>query len=129
MTEPAGLEDWSEPFPGAPVLRRLDVPVAVVVDMAHVLPGPSGFIRADALPLRVRAGAILLEAEMPGTLHSWLRVATDGRWLAQVCVPVRSANGRGRLDLWLWVESAHVTPHPTAPHARPVPETDPELGR
>jgi hypothetical protein len=99
MSAPAGLDGWSEPFPGAPVLRRLDIPVAVVVDMAHVLPGPSGFIRADTLPLRVKAGAVVLEAEMPGTLHSWLRVAADGRWLAQVCVPVRSANGRGHLDL------------------------------
>ena len=122
MTEPAGLDDWSEPFPGAPVLRRLPAPMPVVVDMAHVLPGPSGFIRADTLALRVRAGGIVLESEMPGALHSWLRVAADGRWLAQVCVPVRSANGRGRLDLWLWVESAHVTPHPTTPHTRPAPE-------
>ncbi len=35
---------------------------------------------------------------------------TDGRWLAQVCVPARSANGRSELDLWLWVDAAHVTP-------------------
>jgi hypothetical protein len=46
---------------------------------------------------------------MPGTLHAWLR-ATDGRWLAQVCVPASSANGCSQLDLWLWVESANVTP-------------------
>jgi len=121
MTGPAGLDGWSESFPGAPALRRLDVPMAVVVDMARVLPGPSGFTRADTVALRVRAGGIVLESEMCGTLHSWLRVAADGRWLAQVCVPARSANGRGHLDLWLWVESAHVTPQPTTPHNRTTP--------
>ncbi|MDH6288208.1 hypothetical protein M2275_003114 [Rhodococcus opacus] len=115
MTGPAGLDEWSEPFPGAPVLRRLPAPIPVVVDMAHVLPGPSGFTRADTVALRVRAGGIVLESEMCGTLHSWLRVAADGRWLAQVCVPVRSANGRGHLDLWLWVESANITPQTDHP--------------
>lgn len=30
---------------------------------------------------------------------------TDGRWLAQVCVPARSANGGSELDLWLWVDA------------------------
>lgn len=129
MTGPAGLDGWSEPFPGAPALWRLDIPVAVVVDMARVLPGSSGFIRADTLPLRVRAGAIQLEAQMPGALHSWLRVAADGRWLAQVCVSVRSANGRGHLDLWLWVEAAHVTPQPATPHTRSASESGTELGR
>ncbi|NKS55637.1 hypothetical protein GS500_23735 [Rhodococcus hoagii] len=38
-----------------------------------------------------------------------MRVA-DGRWLAQVCIPARSANGRSELDLWLWVDAAHVNP-------------------
>lgn len=109
MNGSVGLDDWIEPFPGAPVLRRLATPAAVVVDVAHALPGPSGFTRADTLPLRVRAGGIALEAAMPGTLHAWLR-ATDGRWLAQVCVPASSANGCSQLDLWLWVESANVTP-------------------
>ncbi|WP_213578503.1 hypothetical protein [Rhodococcus sp. USK13] len=108
MSRRSGLEDWAEPFPGAPILRRLDTPTEVVVDIAHTLPGPAGFTRADTLPLRVRAGGILLESTMPGTLHAWLRIA-DGRWLAQVCVPASSANGCSQLDLWLWVESANLT--------------------
>ncbi|WP_458682720.1 hypothetical protein [Prescottella equi] len=46
---------------------------------------------------------------MPATLHNWLRVAS-GRWVAQVCVPASSANGRSSLDLWLWVDAAAVRP-------------------
>lgn len=108
MTLPPGLEGWEEPFPGVPTMRYLERPVAVFVDMSRVLPGGAAFARADALPLRVRAGGIQLEAQMPGSLSCWLRVA-DGRWLAQVCVPARSANRHGELDLWLWVDAAHVT--------------------
>lgn len=104
-----GRDDWTEPFPEAPILRRLPTPAAVHVDTSRVLPGSAGFTRADGLPLRVRAGGIQLEATMSGALHSWLRVA-DGRWLAQVCVPVRSANGHSHIDLWLWVEASCVTP-------------------
>lgn len=108
MTEP-GLGDWTEPFPEVPTLRRLQPPADVLVDTSHVLPGPSGFTRADGLPLRVRAGGIKLEGTMPAALHAWLRVS-DGRWLAQVCVPARSANGRSGLELWLWVEASCVSP-------------------
>ncbi len=46
---------------------------------------------------------------MSGHLHCWLRVA-DGRWTGQVCVPVRSANGRTGMDMWLWVDAANVAP-------------------
>lgn len=81
MSRRSGLEDWAEPFPGVPILRRLDTPAAVVVDIARALPGSAGFTRADTLPLRVRAGGIVLESTMFGTLYAWLRV-TDGRWLA-----------------------------------------------
>ncbi|TCN53459.1 hypothetical protein EV641_106103 [Rhodococcus sp. SMB37] len=108
MTGP-GLDGWVEPFPEAPILRRLREPVAVVVDISHVLPGSLGFARADQLPLRVRAGGVQLEAAMPADLWAWLRVA-DGRWLAQVYLPVRSANGLSSTDLWLWVESSYVVP-------------------
>lgn len=109
MIESPGLDGWTEPFPDVPTLRRLQPPVEVVADTSHVLPPPGGFTRADGLPLRVRAGGIDLAAARLGTLHSWLRVR-DGRWLAQVCVPVRSANGHSGLDLWLWVEASCVSP-------------------
>lgn len=104
-----GIGDWTEPFPEVPILRTLSPPTAVLVDTSRALPGSAGFTRADGLPLRVRAGGIQLEAQMDGTLHCWLRAAS-GRWLAQVCVPARSANGRSRIDLWLWVEASCVAP-------------------
>lgn len=109
MNLPPGLANWAEPLPGAPTVRYLERPVPVFVDVSRVLPGNAAFTRADNFPLRVRAGGIQLEAQIPGTLSCWLRVA-DGRWLAQVCVPARSANGCSELDLWLWVDAAHVTP-------------------
>lgn len=111
MNPPPGLEGWVEPFPGTPTVRCLDSPVPVFVDISRVLPGTAGFTRADTLPLRVRAGGVQLEARMSGRLHSWLRVA-DGRWLGQVCVPVRSANGGSGMDLWLWVDAANLAPRP-----------------
>ncbi|WP_072814956.1 hypothetical protein [Rhodococcus zopfii] len=104
----SGLDTWVEPFPEVPILRRLQTPVAVLVDISRVLPGAAGFTRVDGLPLRVRAGGIRLESLMPAALHAWLRAA-DGRWLAQICVPVRSANGYSGLDLWLWVDSLFVS--------------------
>ncbi|MGV9747870.1 hypothetical protein ACWDTG_23620 [Rhodococcus zopfii] len=122
MSEP-GLDQWAEPFPEVPILRRLETPTAVLVDISRVLPGAAGFIRADGLPLRVRAGGIQLESAMPGALHAWLRVA-DGRWLAQVCVPARSANGYSGLDLWLWVDSLFVTPNVAAAEKSRPPDSD-----
>jgi len=53
-----GRDDWTEPFPEAPILRRLPTPAAVHVDTSRVLPGSAGFTRADGLPLRVRAGGL-----------------------------------------------------------------------
>ncbi|NKR53091.1 hypothetical protein GS481_02835 [Rhodococcus hoagii] len=117
MTASAGLDGWTESFPGPPALRRLEHPIPVEVDMSLALPGDSGFTRADQLPLRVRAGCIRIEATMSGTLYHWLRVA-DGRWLAQVCVPVASANGHSRLDLWLWVDAGTVSQQPDDPIRR-----------
>ncbi|GBF17356.1 hypothetical protein Br6_04762 [Rhodococcus sp. Br-6] len=108
MTAP-GLEGWTESFPESPVLRRLPIPADVYVDTSSVFPAGTGFSRADQLPLRVRACAVQLESCMPATLHNWLRVAS-GRWVAQVCVPASSANGRSSLDLWLWVDAAAVRP-------------------
>ena len=122
MSEP-GLDQWAEPFPEVPILRRLQTPTAVLVDISRVLPGAAGFTRADGLPLRVRAGGIQLESAMPGALHAWLRVA-DGRWLAQVCVPARSANGYSGLDLWLWVDSLLVTPNVAATQKLRPPDSD-----
>ena len=46
---------------------------------------------------------------MHATLHTWLRAA-NGRWIAQVCIPATSPNGRSSLDLWLWVDSTSVVP-------------------
>lgn len=112
MTGP-GLDRWSEPFPEAPTLRQLHPPRTVLVDVARALPGP-GFARADHLPLRVRAGGIHLDATMPATLHAWLR-GSDGRWLAQVRIPTHTANHHANLDLWLWVDSAALTPAPDRP--------------
>lgn len=109
MTLPPGLEGWEEPFPGVPTMRYLERAVAVFVDISRALPGSAAFTRADALPLRVRAGGIQLEGRMPGELHCWLRIA-DGRWLGQVCVPARSANRQAHLDLWLWVDASNIAP-------------------
>lgn len=109
MNLPPGLDGWVEPFPGTPTVRHLDSPAPVFVDVSRVLPGSAGFTRADTLPLRVRAGGVQLEARMHGYLHCWLRVA-DGRWIGQVCVPVRSANRSSCMDLWLWVDAANVAP-------------------
>lgn len=108
MTEP-GLEKWDEPFPEVPILRRPHSPVEVVVDISRALPGGAGLTRADGLPLRVRAGGIHLESLMHATLHSWIRVC-DGRWIAQICLPVRTAGDRTGADLWLWVDSSFVSP-------------------
>lgn len=58
MTLPPGLEGWEEPFPGVPTMRYLERAVAVFVDISRALPGSAAFTRADALPLRVRAGGL-----------------------------------------------------------------------
>ncbi|MBM4569124.1 hypothetical protein GS489_01050 [Rhodococcus hoagii] len=108
MTAP-GIGGWTESFPEAPILHRLSPPTKVVVNTARVFPGEAGFTRADRLPLRVRAGGIQLEAEMLATLHCWLRLS-DGRWVAQVCLPASSVNRHSSLDLWLWVEAAALRP-------------------
>jgi len=73
---PPGLANWAEPFPGAPTVRYLERPVPVFVDVSRMLPGNAAFTRADNLPLRVRAGGIQLEAQMPGTLSCCVRVAS-----------------------------------------------------
>ncbi|WP_404316465.1 hypothetical protein [Prescottella equi] len=70
-------------------------------ECSRVLPGNAAFTRADNLPLRVRAGGIQLEAQMPGALRCWLRVAS----LHQSASP----NGRSELDLWLWADASNVT--------------------
>lgn len=108
MTTP-GLDGWVESFPESPILHQLRQPVDVVVDTARVFPGTPGFTRADQLSMLVRSCGVQLAAEMPATLHSWLRLS-DGRWVAQVRVPVSSANGHSHLDLWLWVAAASVRP-------------------
>lgn len=108
MTGP-GLDNWDEQFPDMPILRRPPEPVEVVVEVSRALPAGGGFAGVDGLPLRVRAGGIRLESGMRATLHAWLRVC-DGRWLAQVRLPVRSSNGRSSAELWLWVDSVFVFP-------------------
>ena len=108
MTGP-GLDAWDEQFPGMPILRRPSEPVEVIVDVSQALPAGRGFTRVDGLPLRVRAGGIRLESVMRATLHAWIRVC-DGRWLAQVRLPVRSSSSRSSAELWLWVDSVFVLP-------------------
>ena len=104
-----GLDDWDEQFPGMPILRRPPEPIEVMVDVSRALPAGRGFTRVDGLPLRVRAGGIRLESVMRASLHAWIRVC-DGRWLAQVRLPVRSSSGRSGAELWLWVDSVFVFP-------------------
>jgi hypothetical protein len=103
------LDDWTEQFPENAILRRVSPPRPVTVDMGRVFPGEPGLACADGLSLRVRAGGIRLEQMMRGTLRAWLR-CSDGRWLAQVCVPVNSANGYSHLNLRLWVEATTISP-------------------
>ena len=88
-----------------PTLFRLDRQVRV--DVARVFP-PTG-IRKDEIPLWVKSGAVLLEPTMDARQIAWLRKC-DGGWVAAVAMPVRSANGRSRLTMQLWLPADALSP-------------------
>jgi len=88
-----------------PTLFRLDRHVRV--DVARVFPPTA--IRKDEIPLWVKSGAVLLEPTMDARQIAWLR-KSDGGWVAAVAMPVRSANGRSRLTMQLWLPADALSP-------------------
>ena len=79
----------------------------VRVDTARLFP-PTG-IRKDDVPLWVKSAGLLVAPSMPARQIAWLR-KSDGGWVAAVAMPVRSANGRSRLTMQLWLPADAVSP-------------------
>lgn len=102
------FEAWCEQWPATPTLRRCVPPRPVIVEMNRALPLAKHAQRPDRLPLRVLAGGLRVEGTMHAELFAWVKL-TDGQWLACVCVPARSGDGRTGLDLWLWVTADAVS--------------------
>ena len=79
----------------------------VRVDTARLFPATG--IRKDELPLWVKTAGLLVEPSMLARQIAWLR-RSDGGWVAAVAMPVRSANGRSRLTMQLWLPADAVSP-------------------
>lgn len=90
--------------PEFPTLFRVDREVRV--NTARVF--PTSGIRKDELPLWVKACGLLLEPVMFARQVAWIRRA-DGGWLAVVEMPAKSANGRSRVAMQLWLPPEALT--------------------
>jgi hypothetical protein len=98
------FDSW-EDFTDYRTLFRLDRQVRV--DTARLFPATG--IRKDEIPLWVKSAGLLLEPSMPARQIAWLR-KSDGGWVAALAMPVRSANGRSRLTMQLWLPADAVSP-------------------
>ena len=98
------FDSW-EDFTDDRTLFRLDRQVRV--DTARLFPATG--IRKDEIPLWVKSAGLLLEPSMPARQIAWLR-KSDGGWVAALAMPVRSANGRSRLTMQLWLPADAISP-------------------
>ncbi|MFG3524899.1 hypothetical protein ACGF5S_31900 [Nocardia nova] len=104
------FEDWPDTF--TPSLRReVDPPQPVLVDLAKAIPssGNRPFGR-NHIPMRVKAGGLVLTGKTPGRLRAWARVA-DGAWLGLVEFVLVTGNQRGRLSVMQWCPQAALSPN------------------
>jgi hypothetical protein len=97
------FESW-EDSADYPTLFRVDREVCI--DVARVVPGAS--IRKDELPLWLEIGRLASGAIDAGTPNR-LDPQIDGGWVAAVEMPARSANGRSRLTMQLWLPPDALT--------------------
>ncbi|MGV9668405.1 hypothetical protein [Nocardia niigatensis] len=101
------FEYWSEEFTAAQ-RRVVDPPMPVLVDLSVAIPTHGPF-RKDAVSLRIKTGALDLDATVPGLLYAWAQ-CTDGTWIGLVGFAIPAANGRGRIEARQWTPACALSP-------------------
>jgi hypothetical protein len=100
------FEDWPSEF-DRPCRTELARPRPVTIDLAQML-APQRY-RPASLPMRVRAGGLVLSGNADGMLLAWARTS-QGAWLGYVELTVTIANGHGMIGLRQWVSSGALRP-------------------
>ncbi|WP_051183012.1 hypothetical protein [Nocardia vinacea] len=99
------FEDWPEEQPSP--RRVVDPPKPVTVDLGLAIPGDGNGFGVNGVPLRVRAGGLVVSGRVPGLLRAWARTNSGG-WLGLVDFTLSTSNGRGHVRVRQWCSSRAV---------------------
>jgi len=101
------LSGWDTSETGQRILRKLDPPRPVLVDLNNALPPGVGRPPQDHQPLYIPAFGLDLPFWAPGHQYAWIRQRTS-RWWAIVSVDTGATNRSSRLTIPLLVAPENV---------------------
>ena len=102
-------EQWVDPWPDHPTIRKFDPAREVLVDLDKALNLARNSPRADRVSLRVKATGVQLTGVVEAQQLAWVQ-ASSGSWLAILKVQVNSGNGLNSLVLDICVAADAVYP-------------------
>lgn len=100
------FEDWPDEQPPPP-RRVIDPPAPVLVDLGLAILGDRNGFGMNGVPLRVRAGGLVVSGRVPGLVRAWARTNSGG-WLCLVDFILSTSNGRGHVRVRQWCSSRAV---------------------
>ncbi len=105
----------------ASVLRVVNPPRPVLVDLTRMIPAPDDAFRLDTVPMRTKLDGLDVSCEVTGLVHGWVKSAR-GSWLALVSADIPTGNRKRQVTVHHLCAARALTPlPPNDPHARSHP--------